>query len=172
MASLMENLEDILDRESKEYEDLLEVSLRKSSVIVKGDLEALNAITEEEQQAVVRINRLDKEREKIMNDVARVLDMDVKELKLSDLLQVLERRPQERQKFAASYDRVKRAVLRMKEVNEQNRQLVEDALEMTRFELNMLQAMRSAPETANYGANAVNDGSLLGITKGGFDAKQ
>ena len=118
MASLMENLEDILDRESKEYEDLLEVSLKKSSVIVKGDLEALNAITEEEQQAVVRINRLDKEREKIMNDVARVLNMDVKELKLSDLLQVLERRPQERQKFAASYDRVKRAVLRMKEVNE------------------------------------------------------
>ncbi|MBR1440858.1 MAG: flagellar protein FlgN, partial [Lachnospiraceae bacterium] len=124
MASLMENLEDILDRERKEYEDLLEVSLKKSSVIVKGDLEALNAITEEEQQAVVRINRLDKEREKIMNDVARVLNMDVKELKLSDLLQVLERRPQERQKFAASYDRVKRAVLRMKEVNEQNRQLV------------------------------------------------
>ena len=164
--------EDILTRETTEYEGLIELSRQKTSVIVKGDIEALQKITDEEQITVAKINRIDAEREKAMKDVAAVLNMDVHELKLSDLLQVLERRPAERQKFAEVYDRLGKALREMKQVNNQNRQLIENALEMTRYELNMLQSMRSAPETANYGANALSDGLIMGSTQGSFDAKQ
>ncbi|MBE5854551.1 MAG: flagellar protein FlgN [Lachnospiraceae bacterium] len=172
MASLIQNLEEILTRETTEYEGLIELSRQKTSVIVKGDIEALQKITDEEQITVAKINRIDAEREKAMKDVAAVLNMDVHELKLSDLLQVLERRPTERQKFAEVYDRLGKALREMKQVNNQNRQLIENALEMTRYELNMLQSMRSAPETANYGANAMSDGLIMGSTQGSFDAKQ
>lgn len=168
----MENLEDVLNRESTEYENLLGVSMKKTSVIVKGDLEALQAITDEEQLAASRISRIDKEREKIMTDVAGVLNTDVNTLKLKDLLQILERRPAERQKLAAAYDRLSRSVHAMKRVNEQNRELITNALEMTQFELNMLQAMKSAPETANYDRSACNDGSVMGTAQVKFDAKQ
>jgi len=172
LASLIQNLEEILTRETTEYEGLIELSRQKTSVIVKGDIEALQKITDEEQITVAKINRIDAEREKAMKDVAAVLNMDVHELKLSDLLQVLERRPTERQKFAEVYDRLDKALREMKQVNNQNRQLIENALEMTRYELNMLQSMRSAPETANYGANAMSDGLIMGSTQGSFDAKQ
>ena len=49
MASLMENLIDILNKESDSYDGLLETSRKKTAIIVKGDLEALSQLTEEEQ---------------------------------------------------------------------------------------------------------------------------
>ena len=39
MASLMENLIEILGQESSEYEGLLELSQKKTPIIVSGDLE-------------------------------------------------------------------------------------------------------------------------------------
>lgn len=172
MASLMENLEEILDRESMEYETLLGLSMRKTSVIVKGDVAELKKITEEEQLAVSRITHIEHERDRVMSDVAGILNMDVTKLKLRDLLQVLERRPEERQKLAIVFDRLSRQVKTMKQVNEQNRNLIENALDMTRFELNMIQAMKSAPETANYDKAALSDGSAIATTQARFDARQ
>ena len=62
MASLMENLIDVLDRESTEYEALLQLSQRKTSIIAGGDLAELQKITDEEQELVSRIHNLDKQR--------------------------------------------------------------------------------------------------------------
>ena len=62
MASLMENLIDVLDRESTEYEALLQLSQRKTPIIAGGDLAELQKITDEEQELVSRIHNLDKQR--------------------------------------------------------------------------------------------------------------
>ena len=63
MASLMENLIEVLGTESREYESLLGLSRRKTPEIVSGNLEELAKITDEEQIVVERINHLDKKRE-------------------------------------------------------------------------------------------------------------
>ena len=55
MASLMENLIDVLDKESMEYENLLNLSMQKTPVIVSEDLEQLAKITDEEQLIVSMI---------------------------------------------------------------------------------------------------------------------
>ena len=47
----MENLIDVLDRESTEYEALLQLSQRKTPIIAGGDLAELQKITDEEQEA-------------------------------------------------------------------------------------------------------------------------
>ena len=52
MASLMENLIDVLDRESAEYEALLQLAQRKTPIIAGGDLAELQKITDEEQELV------------------------------------------------------------------------------------------------------------------------
>ena len=57
-------------------------------------------------------------------------------------------------------------------VNEQNRILIENALEMVEFDMNMLQAMKNAPETANYNKGAYNTGTHMGVDGSGFDARQ
>lgn len=68
--------------------------------------------------------------------------------------------------------RLKSAVYRMKQINEHNLDLIEKALEMAQFELNVYYAMKSAPETANYNRDAYNDGSVMGSARRRFDAKQ
>ena len=55
MASLMENLIDVLNKESSEYEVLLGLSQKKTPVIIAGDLEALQQITDDEQRIVTKV---------------------------------------------------------------------------------------------------------------------
>lgn len=172
MASLMEDLISILEQEDSLYEDLLKLSMSKTPVLISGDLEALSRITEDEQEIVNKVNALDKKREEGMKDIANVLGKDVKTLKLTDLIDVLRSRPAEQNRLAAIYDKLSDTIGQMKRTNEQNRELIESSLEMVRFDMNVLQAYKAAPETANYSKNALNSGAYMGNTKGGFDAKQ
>ena len=172
MASLMENLIDVLDRESKEYEGLLQLSQKKKPIIVSGNLENLQKITDEEQVLVSRIAGLEKERAEITADIANVLNRDVADLKLTALIQMMEPRPTERRKLEEVHDRLRDAVRDLQRINEQNSELLQNALEMVEFELNLLQASKTAPETANYNRGAYTSGSTMGVNTGGFDAKQ
>lgn len=121
MASLMENLIDVLDQESGEYEALLGLCRKKTPVIVSGNLEELTRITDEEQTIAGRVNKLDHKRQEIYADIANVINKDVKTLKLTDLIAMLEKRPSEQQKLAQTYDRLRAVVQEVKRVNEQNR---------------------------------------------------
>ena len=172
MVSLMEDLISILEQEDSLYEDLLKLSMSKTPVLISGDLEALSRITEDEQEIVNKVNALDKKREEGMKDIANVLGKDVKTLKLTDLIDVLRSRPAEQNRLAAIYDKLSDTIGQMKRTNEQNRELIESSLEMVQFDMNVLQAYKAAPETANYSKNALNSGAYMGNTKGGFDAKQ
>ena len=172
MASLMEDLISILEQEDSLYEDLLKLSMSKTPVLISGDLEALSRITEDEQEIVNKVNARDKKREEGMKDIANVLGKDVKTLKLTDLIDVLRSRPAEQNRLAAIYDKLSDTIGQMKRTNEQNRELIESSLEMVQFDMNVLQAYKAAPETANYSKNALNSGAYMGNTKGGFDAKQ
>ena len=172
MASLMEDLISILEQEDSLYEDLLKLSMSKTPVLISGDLEALSRITEDEQEIVNKVNALDNKREEGMKDIANVLGKDVKTLKLTDLIDVLRSRPAEQNRLAAIYDKLSDTIGQMKRSNEQNRELIESSLEMVQFDMNVLQAYKAAPETANYSKNALNSGAYMGNTKGGFDAKQ
>lgn len=172
MASLMENLISILEEEGKAYEGLLELSKQKTPIIVEGDLEGLQKITDEEQNIVAVIHRLDSSREEVTKDIANVLNKDVATLKLADIVGMLSARPKEQQQLAAAHDRLKEAVGQMKKVNEQNRELIQSSLEMVEFDLHLIQSLRTAPQTANYTRGAFSSGSIMGKDSSGFDAKQ
>lgn len=168
----MENLIEVLELQSAEYETLLGLSMKKTPVIVAGAMEELAKITDEEQNVVSKISRLEQRREEVFTDIANVINKDVKTLKLSDLIEMLASRPEEQQKLARIHDRLHSAVHEVKRVNEQNRILIENALEMVEFDMNMLQAMKTAPETANYDRGAYNTGAHMGAGGSGFDARQ
>lgn len=172
MASLMENLIEVLCQESGEYEGLLELSRKKTQIIAGADLEELQKITDDEQELVDRLNRLEKKRVEVTKDIANVLNRDVEEMKLSSLIEMLSARPAEQAQLAKAHDRLQSAVQSLRRVNEQNRELLEEALEMVEFEMNLLQASKAAPETANYTRGAYNSGAQMGVNSGSFDAKQ
>lgn len=172
MASLMEALIEVLEKENQEYMNLLELSMKKTPAIVSDDVKALAQITDEEQIIVSRINHLDNQRNDAVNDIANVLNKDVTKLKIADLIKMLAARPQEQAKLASVFDELRRNVHAVKRVNEQNRELIESALEMVQFNMQVIQSMNKAPETANYNRGACNTGDVIGTVNKAFDAKQ
>ncbi|WP_292213947.1 flagellar protein FlgN [Butyrivibrio sp.] len=172
VASLMENLISILDQECTMYEKLLELSSRKTPIIIKGDLEALAKITDEEQYVIGDIQSLEKRRLTAMKDIANVLNKDVNSLKLFDLIEVLEKRPEEQKNLAERRDKLVTVADSVRRVNDQNQELLLSSLEMVQFEMNIIQASKSAPQTANYSKALDTTGECLGYTPGGFDARQ
>lgn len=172
MASLMENLMLILENEVSEYENLVVLSTQKTPVIIQGDLNALQKITDEEQIVVGRIQHLERNREEVIGDIANVINKDVNDLKLVNLIEMLRDRPQESERLAKVHDELKDVVHRMERVNEQNRELIQNALEMIEFDMTVVQSLKAAPETANYTKGAYMSGETMGRSAGGFDAKQ
>lgn len=168
----MENLINILEAEASEYEILVGLSTKKTPIIIKGDLTALQQITDEEQIVVGRIQHLEKQREEVIGDIANVINKDVEELKLANLIEMLKDRREESEKLAVVHDKLKDVLQRMERVNDQNRELIKNAMEMVEFDLNVLQSLKAAPETANYNKGAYTSGDVMGVSEGRFDAKQ
>ena len=172
MASLLENLIDVLDSENAQYEKLVTLAEGKTSAIVAGDIENLGKIMEEEQEIVGRIQRMEKERDKFLADIANVVNRDVETLKLIDLIQMLESMPDQQRKLEDVQGSLRKTIDQLRELNGKNQLLLSERLDMVNFNLDMIRAMKSAPQTANYSKDAYTNGQSLGILHGGFDAKQ
>lgn len=172
MASLMEDFMDILDKENSEYRILLELSKKKTPVVIRGDILELQKITDEEQSVVDRVGHLDKQREEILNDIANVINKDVETLKIPVLISLLQSRPKEAKQLSALHDALKDTLGELVRVNSQNRELIAQSLEMVEFDLNLVQSMRQAPATGDYNRGAYNAGNIMGPESTGFDAKQ
>jgi len=172
VASLMETLMDILEQENMEYKALLDLSMKKTRIIVSNDIVQLSAITEEEQKQVDRINALDKKRVVAMQDIANVMNMDVQTLKLGKLIEMLAARPAEQRRLTEVKDALHETTQHMARINAQNKELIENALELVEFDLNLVRGLKAAPETAEYNRGAISAGNLMGVPSGRFDAKQ
>lgn len=168
----MENLIDVLDGETGQYEQLITLAESKTSAIVAGDIENLGKIMEEEQEIVGRIQGMEKKRNKFLADIANVVNRDVETLKLIDLIQMLESMPDQQQKLADVQKHMRSTIDKLRETNGKNQMLLSERLDMVNFNLDMIRAMKSAPQTANYSKDAYTNGQSLGILHGGFDAKQ
>ncbi|MCR4896648.1 MAG: flagellar protein FlgN [Lachnospiraceae bacterium] len=168
----MENLIDVLTRTCDTYDGLLELSRKKTPVIITGNLEELSRITEEEQEYASRLQNLDRSREVAMKDIANVLNKKADTLTLTVLIQILSGRPGERDALVAVRDRLQKVVYALRQVNEQNSELLKESIELVQVEMNLLQSMRTAPEMANYSRGAYNTGETMGVARGNFDAKQ
>ena len=158
MASLMNELLEVLENEEAGYRELVEAS------------RALEEITAEEQEIAGKIKNIENKRISIMEDIANVLNRKPEDLTVDALLEILANQPKEQEQLAKIRLQLKDTLTEMKNINEQNQTLVNQAMELVEFDMALLKSMRQAPETANYNRQAYNTGELLG--SGGFDAKQ
>lgn len=168
----MENLIQVLEDEQVQYAGLLELSTKKTDYIVAGDLENINIITDEEGLWLSNINRLEKKRTEVTADIANVLNKDVNTLKITNLVEMLKERPEEQQRLKDAGEGLSKVVKSLQQINDRNRELLDHALQLVEFDLNLITAMRTAPTTANYNKGAYNTGSVIGTGNRGFDAKQ
>lgn len=170
MASLIEDLIDTLSKEKEGYGKLYELSCEKRPHIVNRELQALEDVTSREQLISSDLKNLEKKRLGLLKDMAVVLGHDNEELTVSGVIDLLDKQPKEQEALRKSRDELVDTATQMQFMNQQNQLLLEQAMEMVEFDLNLFKSMRQAPETANYNRNAYNTGDLL--PNSGFDTKQ
>ncbi len=170
MASLMDDLIQVLESENNEYQRLAELSKQKKQVIIDADVPSLEKIVDLEQDVASKIQNLDVRRRKVMHDMSVVLNKPEEGFTVDTILEMLSSQPKEQERLQNVKKQLKTTLAEVRKINEQNQTLLNQALEMVEFDLTLFRSMRTAPETANYNKNAYNTGDLLGSS--GFDAKQ
>ena len=170
MASLMDDLVQVLESENKEYEKLAKLSKEKKQVIIDANVAALEKIVDLEQDVASKIQNLDNRRQKVMRDMSVVLNQSEQDFTIDTVIEMLSSQPKEQQRLQNVKKQLKTTLAEVRKINEQNQTLLNQALEMVEFDLTLFRSMRTAPETANYNKNAYNTGEILGGS--GFDAKQ
>jgi ferritin len=168
VASLIEDLINTLDTENDEYTELLKLSQEKTPVIIAGDVKKLNDMIAKEQEHTDKLAVLESKRTQVVKDIATVLNKDVNTITVRNIIALLEGQEKEQNALATVYDKLRLTLNDMVVVNEINKQLIEESLELVNFNINYLNSINQIPETANYTKDAYN---ASGISNSTFDAK-
>ena len=154
MASLMEELLDVLGKEEKQYQELITLATEKTDAVVQGNIEHLTDVTTREQDAASVLLNLSNKRNRVLTDMATVLGQSPEEMTITKMIGYLNRQPKEQEALTRQRDRLLEVGTQMQQLNRQNEALLKQALEMVEFDLTLLRSTRQAPETANYDKNA------------------
>lgn len=177
MASLIENLIIELNEEYAIYENLLVVSQEKTSAIVSNNLDRLRETTDKEQFFVDSITSLDNKRRQTMNNIASVINKEPGKLRLIDVIEFLEGQDEFQLPLKEINDKLSKIAVKLKEVNSHNKTLIMEALDMIEYNINLMQNLNRAPETAEYSKDMFKGaGSYAGTPAmpqaGKFDTSQ
>ncbi len=167
----MEELITTLEQEYEIYEKLVPIEENKTKIIVKGDLEALQQITDQEQTVIEKINYLEHKREEVVNNIGIVIGKDSKGLRVQTIIDILDKQPKEQQQLSKVHENLKKVVQRLVEVNNHNNSLIQQSLEMIEFNMNFIQSARMTTMNNSYNKGASQtDMPVMGT--GMFDTKQ
>lgn len=168
MASLVEELVNVLEAEKQIYTTLVGYEERKKDVLIAADVAALEEITTKEQLAGDDLIAYSNKQIQILKDIATVLGRTDGKMTVTRLISLLDMQPKVQEQLTEARDSLLTAANQMKTLSDQNAILIRQAIELNEFDMTLFKSLRQAPETANYDKSAYNTGSLLG--GGGFDA--
>ena len=168
MASLVEELVNVLEAEKQIYTTLVGYEERKKDVLIAADVAALEEITTKEQLAGDDLIAYSNKQIQILKDIATVLGRTDGKMTVTRLISLLDTQPKVQEQLTEARDSLLTAANQMKTLSDQNAILIRQAIELNEFDMTLFKSLRQAPETANYDKSSYNTGSLLG--GGGFDA--
>ncbi|MDI6707247.1 MAG: flagellar protein FlgN [Bacillota bacterium] len=136
MEGLLITLVEILEQENRIYKDLLEISKHKTDIIVEGKVSELDRMTGVEQKMVVNVGQLEKQREELIKDMARHLEMDAQEINMELIIDGVDGQLKER--FLNIKGEVTATLNELKQVNDLNSELIEKSLEYINFSIGLI----------------------------------
>ncbi len=170
MPGLIDELVETMSKENDIYKELIPIADEKTRVIIRNDLDALQVITDKEQRTVERINALERKREEVIVNIGTVLSRNPRTLDMKALMKIMEKQPAEREKLSRIHDELKETLKRLVTINERNKVLIQQSLEMIEFNMNLIQGTRMSPGVNNYTRGASQEMPQAGTRM--FDAKQ
>lgn len=171
MASIIEELISTLETECVLYKELIPLAEQKSVVIIENNLDGLAKITENEQELLDKLTSLENKRERCVYSIKDVLGRLNETMNLDRIIGFLDKQPVEQGKLKTVHEELKLVTGRLKDINMQNKSLIEESLELIEFSMNFIQSTRMSPGGNNYNKNASFMDASVSRT-GMFDAKQ
>ena len=162
-TSLADRLLEILNKELTIYEGILKLSKEKTDAIVAGKISEIERITKLEQSIILKLGKLEREREGIVESLADGLDMKAADITLTDIINIMPEA--ESKKFKDFQDKFTKLLEDLRETNMLNSKLIQNSLEYIDFSINIL---TGAGAEGNY-SNLGGSGEVL--KKNFFDMK-
>ncbi len=150
MASIIEELIEVLEDTTGCYENLLQMANNKTDVIIKGDVPSLQTLTDEEQSVAGRLLRLEKKRIELIEDICLVTNKSSNDMTVSTLIELIPSDKPENEKLHKVSLRMMEIVQEVKKVNDINQQLLQESLDFVNFTMNAIQSASSKTSGNGY----------------------
>jgi len=168
MAGLVSDLIEILNTANASLSDLVELSKEKTDVIIANDMQELQKITELEQILTGRYQKLDRNREVLMNDIASVLNIKSDNITLTVLADAIKEQ-QEASALLDVMERLTATAFTLKEINDNNQNLIDFTLDYLDFSINVMRSSQSSEPTLltpqGEEISTVNQGGMFDTTQ-------
>ncbi|MGI6485478.1 MAG: flagellar protein FlgN [Thermoanaerobacterales bacterium] len=127
---------DNLENQHESYSELLALADKKRDILIKGDIKLLEEITSIEQEIVIKLGKMEDEREYIISRIAEGCKKDVSEVDGKFLESMI---PEEKAFFFKEQKEKLKAVLHeLAEKNKTNERLINKALEYIQYSLRVI----------------------------------
>jgi flagellar biosynthesis/type III secretory pathway chaperone len=166
MASLLDSLHSNLGQQAEVFSSLIEFAVRKKEAIIKNDTLRLQSILSDENEYIGKSMRLGKERDKLLSDIAFVLNVKKNTVTLSELIELLNS-PSDKERLISVRKNLVGLLNNLKELNELNEDLIKHSLEYIDYSMNVLRSYLN-PEPTYFDCN----GNEISSSKMFFDKKQ
>jgi flagellar biosynthesis/type III secretory pathway chaperone len=154
-----ENLISIMEKLLKLHQSLYELSAKKTDIVIKGDMDALNQILRDEQSHITAISQFERERQTCAEAILPGMDKPT----ISECIEAVD--GEEKDKLIQLRTDLIETVSKIKEKNELNQQMIHQSLQFVHLTMNLVTPQ---PIDFNYGPQA---GKKAGQSSGLFNSK-
>ena len=138
------------------YGGLLKLGQEKRQALIAADMEKIEQFTAQEEALVLKSAQLENMRQAALEELAAALGCDVGELVLSELKKNV---PQEmREQLEKNGDELKRIAADLAVLTQSNSELIENALRIVNFNIQLLTQDAAVPSYGGSGAEG--DGAM------------
>lgn len=148
-AELVRQLVNILNQENEIYDTLSKISNNKKELIISGKVNELENIVKIEQSLVIKIAKMEDQRENIVGQLCGMLGQKPEDVTISWLTTKLGEN--EATQLKACQERMLKNINALKDNNELNSKLIKNSLEYIDFSINMMTSIDTVSN--NYGSN-------------------
>jgi len=139
------DLIDVLNGEMLLYKDLLDISSKKTDVIIHGKIQELDNMTKVEGSIICRLSKLEEEREKILSGYD-----DTGEITISELCKML---PEDDAKKLKKIQKEFESLLKaLNERNDLNKSLLQQSIEYVNYSIGLISS-NLVQDNGIYGDN-------------------
>ncbi|MEN8906326.1 MAG: flagellar protein FlgN [Clostridiales bacterium] len=133
----LENLYLILNEEFKLYKYICNISDQKTQIIVKGKIKELEDIMKLEKDFVVKIEKLEELRERLVQIIAKKIEINADKINITTILKSL-KDTEIKLKLKNIQNKTIEVIQKLKNINEINSKLIKNSIDYVDFSINIL----------------------------------